>query len=271
LLGYGLIKINRGSFVDNDNKPPAPFLIPVADLHAGDPLKWLQLGWQDFVRCPKVGLFYGLCFFAMGHALWWVVQEAPSYLLGLAGMFLLMGPLLCLGIYHASRECELGARPSLMASLWAWVPIKGPMLVFSLVMVFVAILWGRPSMGVLAVSFSTIPDTATFIRTLLNTDDLDLLLTFFMVGAIFAGLIFSITVVSIPMILDRQSGAVSAAITSFRACLNNPGVMLIWGATITALVVLAMLPWFLGLLVVAPVLGHATWHAYRSAVPSTPN
>ncbi len=254
--------------MENDNNKPAPFLIPVAELSASDPLKWLQLGWQDFVRCPKVGLFYGVCFFAMGHALWWVVQEAPSYLLVLAGMFLLMGPLLCLGIYHASRECEVGAQPSLVASLWAWVPIKGPMLVFSLVMVFVAILWGRPSMGVLAVSFSTIPDTATFIRTLLNTDDLDLLLTFFMVGAIFAGLIFSITVVSIPMILDRQSGAVRAAITSFRACLNNPGVMLIWGALITVLVVLAMLPWFLGLLVVAPVLGHATWHAYRHIVPA---
>ena len=254
--------------MDNDNKKPAPFLIPVAELSAADPFKWLQHGWQDFVRCPKVGLFYGLCFFAMGHALWWVVQEAPSYLLVLAGMFILMGPLLCLGIYHASRQCEVGAKPSLAASLWAWVPIKGPMLAFSLVMVFVAILWGRPSMGVLAVSFSTIPDTATLIRTLMTSTDLDLLLTFFMVGAIFAGLVFSITVVSIPMILDRQSGAVSAAITSFRACLNNPGVMLIWGALITALVVLAMLPWFLGLLVVAPVLGHATWHAYRTAVPA---
>jgi uncharacterized membrane protein len=69
-----------------------------------------------------------------------------------------------------------------------------------------------------------------------------------------------------PMILDRETDAISAGITSIRLCLAQPGVMLLWGLTITAIVVVALLPWFLGLLVAAPVLGHASWHAYRAAV-----
>jgi uncharacterized membrane protein len=88
------------------------------------------------------------------------------------------------------------------------------------------------------------------------------------VGAVFAGLIFVTSVVSIPMIMDRQVDAVSAGLTSIRACLQNPGVMLVWGALITTVIVLAMLPWFLGLFVAGPVIGHATWHAYRHIVPA---
>jgi len=86
------------------------------------------------------------------------------------------------------------------------------------------------------------------------------------VGSIFAALIFAVSVVSIPMILDRQTDAISSGLTSIRLCLAQPGVLLLWGALITLLVALAMLPGFLGLLVVGPVLGHATWHAYRAAV-----
>lgn len=83
----------------------------------------------------------------------------------------------------------------------------------------------------------------------------------------FAGLIFAISVVAIPMILDRQVDAVTAALCSLRLVLAQPLVMLCWGALITLLVMLALLPGFLGLLVVGPVLGHASWHAYRAAMP----
>jgi len=76
------------------------------------------------------------------------------------------------------------------------------------------------------------------------------------------------SVISIPMIMDRRVDAVSAGLTSIRACLQNPGVMIWWGALITGLILLAILPWFLGLFVIGPVLGHATWHAYRHIVPA---
>ena len=93
------------------------------------------------------------------------------------------------------------------------------------------------------------------------------LLQFPLVGGIFAGLIFVTSVISIPMIMDRQVDAISAGLTSIRASLQNPGVMLLWGGLITVVIGLSMLPAFLGLLVSGPVIGHATWHAYRHIVP----
>ena len=85
-------------------------------------------------------------------------------------------------------------------------------------------------------------------------------------GAIFAGLIYAVSVVSMPMILHRQTDAITAGLTSLRLVLTQLPVMIFWGALITVLVVLALLPWFAGLLVVGPVLGHASWHAYRAAI-----
>jgi uncharacterized membrane protein len=86
------------------------------------------------------------------------------------------------------------------------------------------------------------------------------------VGAVFAGLIYAVSVVAIPMILDRQTDAITAALTSLRLVLTQTPVMLAWGAIVTMLVVLALLPGFAGLLVVGPWLGHASWHLYRHAV-----
>ncbi len=239
----------------------------LADLHAGDPLRWLRLGWNDFVRCPRIGLFYGLCFFAMGHALLAVFQAAPAYVLALSAGFLLMGPFLCLGLYDASRALEQGRRPSLRNSLVAWRPTLRTMAIFAGVLLILEMLWGRASLVVFAVSFNTMPSTEKLLTQLLNPENIEFLITYTVVGGVFAGLIFVTSAISIPMILDRQADAISAALTSIRACLDNPGVMLWWGGLITVLVVLAMLPWFLGLLIVGPVVGHATWHAYRQIVP----
>lgn len=234
------------------------------------PLRWLALGWRDFARCPKIGLFYGLCFFLMGQALWWVFQTAPEYMLALSAGFLLLGPFLCLGLYDASRTLELGGHangPSLRSTLTAWKASKGPMAIFAGMLLIIELLWGRASLVVFAVTFNTMPSDQKLLGDLLQLENIGFLLSYSAVGAVFAGLIFVTSVISVPMILDRQVDAVSAGLTSMRACAQNPGVMLLWGALITLLVLLAMLPWFLGLLVIAPVLGHASWHAYRHLVP----
>ena len=109
---------------------------------------------------------------------------------------------------------------------------------------------------------------ARFYGDLLQLENIGFLLSYSAVGAVFAGLIFVTSVISIPMILDRQTDAISAGLTSIRACLQNPGVMLWWGLLIALLVGLAMLPWFAGLLVAGPVVGHATWHAYKQCLPT---
>lgn len=248
---------------------PSVFSLKLADLKPSDPFHWLQLGWADFKRCPRIGLFYGMCFFAMGHALLAVFQSAPAYVLALSAGFLLMGPFLCLGLYDASKAMQTHShRPSLRASLLAWQPTKGTMAIFAGVLLILEMLWGRASLVVFAVSFNTMPEKANILAMLLDPENIGFLITYAVVGGVFAGLIFVTSVISIPMIMDRQVDAISAGLTSIRASLQNPGVMLLWGALIAVLVGLAMLPAFLGLFVIGPVIGHATWHAYRHIVPA---
>ncbi len=253
---------------DDTERGPSILSLQLADLRPSDPIRWLRLGWADFRRCPRIGLFYGLCFFAMGHALLALFQKAPEYLLALSAGFLLMGPFLCLGLYDASKAMQTHShRPSLRASLAAWRPTKGTMAIFAGVLLILEMLWGRAALVVFAVSFNTMPGKANLLAMLLDPQNIGFLITYCVVGGLFAGLIFVTSVISIPMIMDRQVDAVSAGLTSIRACLQNPGVMLLWGAWITGIMVLAMLPAFLGLLVAGPVIGHATWHAYRQIVP----
>lgn len=245
------------------------FALNLADLQPSDPIRWLQLGWQDFQRCPRIGLFYGLCFFAMGHALLALFQKAPEYLLALSAGFLLMGPFLCLGLYDASKAMQTHShRPSLRASLAAWRPTKGTMAIFAGVLLILEMLWGRAALVVFAVSFNTMPEKANLLAMLMDPDNIGFVVTYCVVGGVFASLIFVTSVISIPMIMDRQVDAVSAGLTSIRACVQNPGVMFVWGALITGIIMLAMLPAFLGLLIAGPVIGHATWHAYRHILPA---
>jgi uncharacterized membrane protein len=246
--------------------PPSVLELPLRRLSAGDPLRWLAQGWRDFRRAPLIGVFYGACFAAMGWLLLTMYRHAPAWMLALSAGFLLMGPFLCLGLYDASRKLESGQQPELGASLSAWDTRTGTMAIFGGVLLILEMLWGRASLIVFAVSFDGMPDFKGSLLALLDPENIGFIVAYLAVGALFAGLIFAISVVSMPMILDRPVDAVSAALTSLRLCLTQPGVMLLWGALITLLVVLAMLPGFLGLLVVGPVVGHASWHAYRGAV-----
>jgi uncharacterized membrane protein len=255
------------------SNPGAPdsasiFELKLATLPLNAPFVWLRKGWQDFVRQPLTGLFYGLCFFLMGHALWWVFAEAPAYVMALSAGFLLMGPFLCLGLYHASRELEQGRVAPLAETLQAWRPARAAIALFAGVLLVLELLWGRASLVVFAVSFDLPPGGQVTLSQLLALENLAFLITFTLVGGVFASLIFVTSVIASPMSLDRQVDAVSAALTSVRACVQNPAVMLLWGALITTLVALCMLPYFAGLLLAGPVVGHASWHAYRSIVAS---
>ena len=242
------------------------FLIALRPLGWGAPLRWLASGWHDFSRCPGIGLFYGACFMAMGWLQITAFEHAPAYVLALSAGFLLMGPFLCLGLYQASRRLGRGETPDLGDSLMAWDQRTGTLAIFGFVLLVLEMLWGRASLIVFAVSFDGMPDFKGSLLALARPENLPFITAYLALGALFAGLIFAVSVVSIPMILDRPTDAISAGLTSLRLVLGQPGVMLLWGALISAIVVLAMLPWFAGLLVAGPVLGHASWHAYREAV-----
>ena len=242
--------------------PPLPPQLPI-----GAPLHWLARGWADFRRAPAIGLFYGACFALMGALLQRIFAQAPAYTLALSAGFLLVGPFLCMGLYEASRRFERGEPVSFTGSLLAWRASAGTMAIFGGVLLILEMVWGRAALVVFAVSFDGMPDFKGSLLALLDPENLGFIVAYCTVGGLFAGLIFAVSVVSIPMILDRRTDAITAGLASLKLVLDQPLVMLLWGATITLLVAVALLPWYLGLLVVAPVVGHASWHAYRDAVP----
>ena len=254
--------------MDNDipTRDTAPPGLELNRLRWRDPLRWLGLGARDFLRCPGIGLFYGACFMGMGWALMKVYEHAAAYVLALSAGFLLMGPFVCLGLYRVSQRLERGEQPTLGDSLRAWQTRTGTLAIFGFVLLVLEMLWGRAALVIFAVSFDGMPDFKGSLLALLDPENLGFIVAYLAVGGIFAGLIFAISVVAMPLILDRPVDAITAGLTSLRLVLAQPGVMLLWGALITLLVVIAMLPWFAGLVLVGPVLGHASWHAYRAAV-----
>ncbi|MBP6815505.1 MAG: DUF2189 domain-containing protein [Burkholderiaceae bacterium] len=247
-------------------RPPGGFQIALRTLDYADPLRWLAAGWRDFVRAPGIGLFYGGCFVVMGWALMKMYEQAPAYVMALSAGFLLMGPFLCLGLYRTSQRLEAGEKPDFGDSLLAWDTRTGTLAIFGFVLLVLEMLWGRVTLVLFAVSFDGMPDLKGSLLALLDPENLGFISAWLVVGALFAGLIYAVSVVSIPMILHRPTDAITAGLTSMRLVLTQTGVMLWWGFLITLLVVAAMLPWFAGLLVVGPVIGHASWHAYRAAV-----
>ena len=217
---------------------------------------------------PGIAAFYGVAFCTMAIVLAAVFRSKPEYTMSIASGCLLVGPFLAMGLYEVSRRRERGITPELGASVTCWDSHLGSMGLLVLVLVVLELMWGRASLVVFAVFFNTgMPSTTGVLQAVFNPQNWEFVAAYAVVGGAFAALVFGIAVVSIPMILDRDTDAISAAITSLEVVFNNTGVMLLWGVILTTLVVLAMLlPLSLGLLVVGPWLGHASWHAYRGAV-----
>ncbi|WP_369597394.1 DUF2189 domain-containing protein [Rhodoferax sp. TH121] len=232
------------------------------------PFVWLRKGGADLMAHPGIAAFYGVAFCTMAIVLAAVFRSKPEYTMSIASGCLLVGPFLAMGLYEVSRRRELGIAPELGASVTCWDRHLGSMGLLVLVLVVLELLWGRASLVVFAVFFNTgMPSTTGVLEAVFNPQNWEFVAAYAAVGGAFAMLVFSTAVVSIPMILDRDTDAISAAITSLEVVFHNTGVMVLWGLLLTALVVLAMLlPWSLGLVVVGPWLGHASWHAYRGAV-----
>ena len=263
------------SSTDPQDSGPAPYVPPppetpgntVAVLQWRDPWVWLARGWQDMRRAKGIALFYGLCFWLMAVLLAAVFRHSPEYVISMASGCLLVGPFLAMGLYDVSRRYEQGLVPELAHSLTCWDRNLRSMGMLVLVLIVLELLWGRASLVVFAVFFNTgMPSTASVIQAVFNIDNWEFLVVYLIVGSGFAGIVFATAAVSIPMILDRDTDAISAAITSLQVVFTNFGVMVFWGLLLTAMVLAALLPWGLGLLVVGPCLGHATWHAYRGSV-----
>ncbi len=230
-----------------------------------DPFRWLARGALDLRAAPLTSAFYGVCFWLMAWLLGAIFLRAPEYTLSFISGCFLVGPFLAMGLYEVSRRHEAGLPQDLEASLACWMGHVRSMGLLILVMLLLELLWGRASLVVFAIFFNTgMPTTASVLDAVFNPKNWEFVAAYLAVGGVFAGLVFASCALSIPMILDRDTDAISAAIGSFQAVTERPLALFTWGALILALVLAAFaLPWALGLLLVGPWLGHATWHAYR--------
>ncbi len=250
---------------------PPPSQAPPKEIIAlswGAPLRWLALGWHDLKAHPGISLFYGAAFWCMAFVLRAVFHATPEYTMTFATGCLLLGPFLAMGLYQVSLRREQGVLPSLTDSLTCWRSHLRSMGMLAGVLVVLELLWGRASLVVIAVFFNSgMPSSVGLMQAVLKPENLDFVIAYTVVGGAFATLVFAIAVISIPMILDRDTDAISASITSLEVVVNNTGVMLLWGAFIATLVAASLLlPWAIGLVVAGPLLGHASWHAYRGSV-----
>ena len=255
---------------------PPPYIPPaseapdktIAHLRLQHPFSWLAKGGQDLWAEPAISVFYGTAFCLMAIILRLVFRSKPEYTMSIASGCLLVGPFLAMGLYEVSRRRQAGLPAELGASITCWDSHLKSMGMLVLVLIVLELLWGRASLVVFAVFFNTgMPSTAGVIDAIFNPENLEFVAAYCIVGAGFAVLVFSISAVSIPMILDRDTDAISAAITGLEAVFVNTIVMALWGLLIALLVGLALFtPWCTGLLLVGPLLGYASWHAYRGVV-----
>ena len=231
---------------------------------------WLRRGWSDYRACWPLSSWFGLCFVAMGWLQLLIFREAPAYSMALISGFLLLGPFLCTALYRLSQAIERGERPEFLPAVFAFRPVLGNIGIFAALLLVLELLWGRASLVVFALFYrGGLPTTHDLLDALAKFKNVDFLIAYVLVGAVFATLVFVVSAISIPMLLDRRTDAVTAGLTSVRACLASPMTLGLWAATLVTLVLLAMVPGFLGLIVIGPWLGHATWHAYRDVVIST--
>ncbi len=255
---------------------PAPYVAPpsdaprktIIDVGPVSIFRWLRLAMGDMRAHPGISVFYGTAFWIMALILGAVFKSKPEYTMSIASGCLLVGPFLAMGLYEVSRRRALGLLPDLGSSITCWDSHIRSMGMLVLVLIVLELLWGRASLVVFAVFFNTgMPSTTGVIQAVFNPDNWEFLIAYAAIGGAFAALVFSIAVVSIPMILDKDTDAVFAAITSLEVVFHNTGTMICWGIVITGLVLLALVtPWAIGLLAVGPLLGHASWHAYRGVV-----
>jgi uncharacterized membrane protein len=249
-------------------------VLPYADrintVSVDDTFRWLGAGWRDFRRSGAVSLIYGLLFVAAGLVLTVGLYMADlAYLIApLMAGFLLVGPALTVGLYAISREIEEGRKPRLMVALKAWRANPIHLLALGLALVLFLIIWIRLAVLIFALSFPyTTPTAQAMFNTILFTGEGLVFLTLgTVVGSVMATLAFVTSVFSLPMMMDRKVDIIQAVVTSVVAVAMNFRVMAVWATLIVVFTVAGLVTFYVGLAVTLPLIGHASWHAYRAVI-----
>ena len=254
--------------------PPTVPPLPRADVYgrhlpASAAFGWLRAGWRDLTVQPGLSLLYGLAVFLASLAV-----VGGMFLLGwdhilfpaLAG-FMVVGPVLAIGLYEKSRCIAAGEPVTLSRMIFVEARSGGQILFIGAILCLLMLLWMRAAVIIYALFFGLRPFPGLdHIASMLFTTPIgwSMLVVGTVVGGLFAAFSFAISAFSIPMLLNERLDAFTAMGTSMALVWNNLPVMLTWGAIVLVLVLLSLLPGMLGLIVAFPLLGHATWHAYKA-------
>lgn len=247
---------------------PAP---RVRKVELDRPWTWLAAGWRDLTRAPAVSLAYGVLFAVIGWAvtfgLWWA---GMIYLiLPLTAGFLIMGPILAVGLYEVSRRHEQGRRATLGHAIAAFRANPTQIAFMGITLLLLFFSWIRIAVMIFFLFFGLEPpNPEAFVGTVFfSAGSLPFLIVGTAAGAVLAALAFGLSAISIPLLLDREEAHVVTAITaSFRAILENPATMAFWAVLIVLFAGAGLLTFYVGLIIALPLIGHASWHAYRDLV-----
>ena len=242
---------------------PLPLVAPCRQVPASAPFRWLAAGWRDMRKAPGQSLGWG--FLVLGVS--WLVSLLALWLgswvmlLSLLSGFVFVGPLLAIALYAISWQLELGRVPTFDRSFEAGRTRLGDSMVFALVLLVIFLVWARAgSMVHVFFPMESEPDTRQLLRFLLIGSA---------VGSIFAAIAFAASAFSLPMLVDRKVDTITAVISSINATLRNKPAMAVWLALIVLLTGIGFATAFVGMVVLFPLLGHATWHAYRDVVDAS--
>ncbi len=244
-------------------KPEVKQLV-IADLGAV-----LRAGIADFRRAPQFGLFFSAVYVLGGFFLIWLGAGHVSWILATSLGFPLIAPFAAAGLYEVSRRMEQGQPldwDGVLGIVWQERTRQLPWLGAIIVIYFLFWTFLAHMLFALFMGLSTMTNISDSWDVFFTLNGLTMIAVELVVGAILAFLLFSLTVVSLPLVLDREVDFVTAMLLSLQTVRENLVVMLVWAMFIAVLTLVALLPWFLGLMVVLPVLGHATWHLYRKAL-----
>ena len=251
--------------------PLLPFVGRVRTVPGDAPFRWLAAGWSDFRRSRGLSAAYAFVFVIAG--LWLtagLVAAGMEYLtVPLAAGFMLVGPALTVGFYAISRDLEANREPTLRGAYAAWRSNPEALFAMGVAMVLYLMVWLRFAALVFAVTF---PDLGfdwerALAGTLFTGPGLWVLAIGVGVGAVMASVAFIVGAFSLPLMLDRKIGLTEAVATSAAAVARNPRAMAVWGGLVVLFVGAGLATWYIGLCITLPLIGHATWHAYRAVLP----
>lgn len=248
-------------------KNPAP--APVGML---SPLRWLALGWGDLRRNPMPGLIHGLLLAAFGWLLMWAARDKFWLLAGAFSGFLIVAPVLATGLYHVSRSCATGRCVGLKEVIDLWWSGDGRMVRFGMLLALAGTGWVVTSAALVTLmSPEPILKPVDFLRHVVLVREVGLFEMWLLLGAVLAAPVFASSVVAMPMLVDTSVPVNMAVVESWSAVAAHPGPMALWAVLIGVLVGIGMLTGLLGLIVLMPLIAHASWHAYCDLTRRNPN